>query len=228
MSSNEVKSFSVTKESLVSGGKRKTRKAGRKGQEGGNAPVISISDNGAVRGVSSDGMNVRGVSSDGMNVRAFSPDSVASTASSTKVDTWLRIPNSSPQIAPQPSYVPQQLQKQISGGNNSDKHIKVELKKGGVAHKKVHLNPKKHAQAPISMPKKDKYRKTRKVTLGLVSMKRRVTRAKKMRDKVKDMPLDELKAQLIKKGLIKPSSKAPESVLRQIALDAQIVAGKAL
>jgi hypothetical protein len=42
------------------------------------------------------------------------------------------------------------------------------------------------------------------------------------------MPLAELKAQLIKRGLIKESSKAPESVIRQIAADAQIVVGSAL
>jgi hypothetical protein len=55
-----------------------------------------------------------------------------------------------------------------------------------------------------------------------------MTRAKKMHKKVKETPLDELKKQLIAKKLIKPTSKAPESVLRQIAADAQIVAGKAL
>jgi hypothetical protein len=215
--SNEIKSFSVTKESLVTGGgKRKTRKAtAKKEQEGGGAIEA-----------------IRGVTPNTMAVRGFDSPSVASTAASTKVDSWLRIPNMSPQVTPQPSFVPR-IQAQ-AGGNNTpvtnttDKQIKVELKKGGATQKKVHLNPKKHAAAPIHMQKKDKYRKTRKVTLGLVSMKRRVTRAKKMRDKVKDMPIDELKAQLIKKGLIKPSSKAPESVLRQIALDAQIVAGKAL
>ena len=55
-----------------------------------------------------------------------------------------------------------------------------------------------------------------------------MTRAKKLRDKVKDIPIDKLKEELIKKKLIKPTSKAPESVLRQIATDAHIVAGKAL
>ena len=68
----------------------------------------------------------------------------------------------------------------------------------------------------------------RKVTLGVSSLHKRLTRAKKMREKVKEVPINELKEQLVKKGLIKSSSKAPESVLRQIALDSQIVAGKAL
>jgi hypothetical protein len=55
-----------------------------------------------------------------------------------------------------------------------------------------------------------------------------MTRAKKMQKTVKEMPLDKLKEELIKKKLIKLTSKAPESVLRQIAADAQIVEGKAL
>jgi hypothetical protein len=49
-----------------------------------------------------------------------------------------------------------------------------------------------------------------------------------MHKKVKEMPLDKLKEELLKKKLIKSTSKAPESVLRQIATDAQIVEGKAL
>ena len=37
-----------------------------------------------------------------------------------------------------------------------------------------------------------------------------------------------LKEKLIKNGLIKSTSKAPDSVLRQIASDAEVVAKKAL
>jgi len=39
------------------------------------------------------------------------------------------------------------------------------------------------------------------------------------------MPLDKLRAHLIAKQLIKPTSKAPESILRQIAADTQIMNG---
>ena len=42
------------------------------------------------------------------------------------------------------------------------------------------------------------------------------------------MPLDKLREHLIQKKLIKATSKAPESILRQIAADSQIVAGKSL
>jgi hypothetical protein len=107
-----------------------------------------------------------------------------------------------------------------------DKKIKVELKKKQ-ATKKVQLHPKKEEKTPV--PKKTETRKkNRKILLGVSSLHKRMTRAKKMQTTVKEMPLDKLKEELVKKKLIKVTSKAPESVLRQIAVDAQIVEGKAL
>jgi len=113
----------------------------------------------------------------------------------------------------------------IGGAQHDVRQIKVELKKKQDA-KKVQLHPKK---ADGGAAKKGaKTRKARKVMLGVSSLHKRMTRAKKMHKKAAEMPLDKLKEELIKKKLIKPTSKAPESVLRQIAADAQIVAGKAL
>jgi hypothetical protein len=103
--------------------------------------------------------------------------------------------------------------------------IRVELRKKPLT-KKVQLHPKK-ADAP-KVAKKPQTKKNRKVLLGMSSLHRRVTRAKKVHTKMKDMPLDKLKALLITKKLIKPASKAPESVLRQIAADAHIVEKNAL
>ena len=48
-------------------------------------------------------------------------------------------------------------------------------------------------------------------------------RAKKMQHTVKAMPIDKLREQLINAKLIKKTSKAPESILRQIAEDSQLV-----
>jgi hypothetical protein len=117
---------------------------------------------------------------------------------------------------------------QVSGGavaQDSDKKIHVELRKSATP-KKVHLNPKKIHKP--SEHQTNKTKKVRKITLGLSSMHKRVTRAKKIRDHVKEMPIDELRKELIKRGLIKETSKAPESILRQIASDAQIVGGNGL
>ena len=109
-----------------------------------------------------------------------------------------------------------------AGYKGSDyKHVKVELKKKPTTHK-VKLQPKKDAQ------KKLKSKKTRKFTIGISALHKRVTRAKKVQKKVKEMPLAALKELLISKKLIKSTSVAPESVLRQIAADSQIMSKSAL
>ena len=122
---------------------------------------------------------------------------------------------------------PEPVQPMIQDGGD-DKKIKVELKKKQ-ATKKVQLHPKKDEPQKVPVAKKTETRKkNRRVLLGVSSLHKRMTRAKKMQKTVKEMPLDKLKEELLKKKLIKPTSKAPESVLRQIATDAQIVEGKAL
>ena len=100
--------------------------------------------------------------------------------------------------------------------------IKVELK-NKTHRKNVVLQPKREKKEGVK-----KNRKSRKITFGLSSFHKRLTRAKKANKKIKEMPLDQLKKYLIEKKLIKPTSKAPESILRQIAGDMQIVDQKAL
>ena len=107
------------------------------------------------------------------------------------------------------------------------KIIKVELKKRATA-KRVHLQPKRGDAVTQKKAIGGPSKKARKATLSITSLHKRMKRAKKMTRKVKEMPLSQLREHLIQKKLIKPTSKAPESVLRQIAADAQIVAGKAL
>ena len=160
-----------------------------------------------------------------------SSSSIATSAASPNSQTWLKpITNPMPpQIQPVPSYTPPvsapivpKVETVQQGG--ATKHIRVELKKKSDS-KKVHLNPKKpekHAS------KKHQTKKARKITLGVVSLHKRITHAKKLHKKVKEMPIEVLKEKLIKSGLIKASSKAPENVLRQIAADAAVVKNKAL
>jgi len=103
------------------------------------------------------------------------------------------------------------------GSHEQEKNVKVELKKKTEA-KSVHLRPKSDA------PKKVQTKRRSKLMLGISSLRKRITRAKHIHRNVKNMPLDKLKEELIKKNLIRPTSKAPESVLRQIARDSQMVA----
>jgi len=158
-----------------------------------------------------------------------SSSSVAHAAASPNSNTWLKpITNPAPpQIQTVPSRMPHisaaaPLQTVQQGG--ATKHIRVELKKK-IAAKKVLLNPKKPEK---HVSKKHQTKKARKITLGVVSLHKRITHAKKLHKKVKDMPIDVLKEKLIKAGLIKSTSKAPENILRQIAADAAVVKNKAL
>jgi hypothetical protein len=105
------------------------------------------------------------------------------------------------------------------------KPIKVELKKKHLSNK-VTLNPKKQDAAAVKQPAQTK--KARKFVLGISSMHKRVTRAKKIQHKLDKMPLEELRKQLIASKLIKATSKAPEAILRQIAKDSQLVGKKIL
>jgi len=120
-----------------------------------------------------------------------------------------------------PSLTFEQNQSQQGG----TKHIKVELKKKHLS-KKVTLNPKKQEATSVKQPAHTK--KSRKFILGISSMHKRVTRAKKIQHKLDKMPLEELRKQLIASKLIKATSKAPEAILRQIAKDSQLVGKKIL
>ena len=114
-------------------------------------------------------------------------------------------------------------QQQQQGGR------KVELTKPLAQHRKVLLNPKKYKIAgETHQHPRTKTRKVRKITLGMKTMQKRLTRAKKIHTDVKEIPLADLRKELIKRKLIRETSKAPESILRQIAADSQIVAGKGL
>jgi len=106
---------------------------------------------------------------------------------------------------------------------------------GGKVEKKVVLQSK--SKTVQLVPKKGEHtashakpttRKTRRITLGLQALKKRQTRAHKIQADVKEMPIAKVREHLVTKKLIKATSKAPEKVLRQIAIDAQIVAGKGL
>jgi len=162
-----------------------------------------------------------------------STSSIALSAASPNSNTWLKpITNPAPpHIHPVPSYTPNisnisALKADTVQQGGATKHIRVELKKKSDT-KKVHLNPKK-PEVLKHTSKKHQTKKSRKITLGVVSLHKRITHAKKLHKKVKEMPIEILKEKLIKGGLIKASSKAPENVLRQIAADAAVVKNKAL
>jgi len=210
----DVKSFLITGGAaasytgLAQKPKQKGKRATAKKQEGG-APVIHV------QGVESQSTQVAGSPQPSTWLNLTKVGS-APTTPSTTTTTPSTITTTPSTITTTPSSTPLQ-----QGGT---RQIKVELKKKMTA-KKVHLQPKK---ADSSSSKKHLTRKIRKVSIGISSLHKRITRAKKVHTTIKAMPLDKLREHLIQKKLIKATSKAPESILRQIAADSQIVAGKSL
>jgi hypothetical protein len=220
MEKNEIKSINITGGAVADytgGSKKEKRSRTKKNQQGGSEITKDITSN-------------------GLSVQSNpSTQSYAASAASPNPNTWLKYPVNSPvppTIQPQIRNIsvstppPQALNPPSQTGGNT-KQIRVELKKK-TATKKVHLQPKKVEAPKTTSLKKHQTKKSRKVTLGVSSLHKRMIRAKKMTKKAKDMPIEKLKEHLIKHKLIKHTSKAPESVLRQIAADSQIVAGKAL
>jgi len=212
----DIKSIQLTgmAAEALTGQKPKKRASTRKKQDGGEM----------LRGVSENGMMVKGVDNAGVaNAGSPNPSSWLSYASTTK----LTPPPTQPIVnqAPTPPSLSAAPTPQYKAQGGETKNIKVELKKSTTA-KKVKLQPKKSESKPAL--KKSQTKKSRKITLGVASLHKRMTRAKKVHHKVKAMPIDKLKKLLIEKKLIKPNSKAPESILRQIAADSQIVEGKSL
>jgi len=204
---SEVKSFLITGGAaasytgLAQKPKQKGRRATAKKQEGG-APVIHV------QGVESQSTQVAG---------------------STNPSTWLHLTKVgsapiTPSTATPSTAITTITTTTTPLQQGGTRQIKVELKKKTTANK-VHLQPKK---ADSSSSKKHLTRKIRKVSIGISSLHKRITRAKKVHTTIKAMPLDKLREHLIQKKLIKATSKAPESILRQIAADSQIVAGKSL
>lgn len=200
---SDIKSVTISGEAAKSMGGAVRRRASRKKTQGG----------GEVEGIESSLAARSAPISQVIKVETTSQVTQQPQQVPSQVQQPHQVP---PQAPPQAPQTPQTQQ----GGR-----IRVELKKKPLT-KKVQLHPKK-ADAP-KVAKKPQTKKNRKVLLGMSSLHRRVTRAKKVHTKMKDMPLDKLKALLITKKLIKPASKAPESVLRQIAADAHIVEKNAL
>ena len=203
---SDIKSVTISGEAAKSMGGAVRRRASRKKTQGG----------GEVEGIES---SLAARSAPISQVIKVEPTSQV-TQQPQQVPSQVQQPQQVPPQAQQPPQAPPQAPQTQQGGR-----IRVELKKKPLT-KKVQLHPKK-ADVP-KVAKKPQTKKNRKVLLGMSSLHRRVTRAKKVHTKMKDMPLDKLKALLITKKLIKPASKAPESVLRQIAADAHIVEKNAL
>jgi hypothetical protein len=92
--------------------------------------------------------------------------------------------------------------------------------------------PKKSGPLPVlvkKLPVKSKTLKVaRRIRVSVGGLNKRVNRAKTIKKESEKMPIDSLKNELVASGLVKAESKAPESILRQIYSDFQVLKQKAL
>ena len=97
----------------------------------------------------------------------------------------------------------------------------------GGAKTKVVLEPPKKTAAKL-VASKSKTRKAKKIRVSLTGLGKRITRHKKIQKEARSHSIEEIKKTLVAAKLIKPESKAPESILRQIYADYQTLKNKAL
>lgn len=228
MADPSIKTFTFSKDAMAGGKIKRARNTRKNNQDGGeySLPTDTSPNIMKIGGIDNSSLATRSAPINSPSNSIIPPTYDIKPVPSTIINVQTQVPLQNTPSSHQQSQPQAQTQNGGSDSSSTSKSIKVELRKHHT-HKKVHLNPKT-SEEPKHIHKKEKTRKARKVTLGVKTLHKRMTRAKKLRDKVKDMPLDKLKEELIKKKLIKSTSKAPESVIRQIAIDAQIVAGKAL
>jgi hypothetical protein len=93
---------------------------------------------------------------------------------------------------------------------------------------RVLLTKKNHGSAPLVATAGTAAKRHRKVTLGLQHLKRRVTKARRLNKLTRQIPIEQIKKELVVAKIIKEDSKAPEAVLRQMYADAKIISTKSL
>lgn len=105
---------------------------------------------------------------------------------------------------------------------------------GGSSIVKVVLQPKKKQTkvllaAPKVVGQANKTRRAaRKIRMSTVGLGKKMTRAKTIRQDATKLSLEAIKKDLVKAGLVKADSKAPEEILRQIYSDYMMLKKRAL
>jgi hypothetical protein len=83
------------------------------------------------------------------------------------------------------------------------------------------------APKPVEPPPAKK-KTMKKVKMSMKNLTRRLKKANKIRKTATAKSIDEIKKDLIKMELVKPATKAPEDVLRQIYSDVEVMKKRAL
>ncbi len=212
MSDPEFREFRVSADSMRrTGGAKRTRKNQQASQAGGAAPAYS--EAGApvsTIGVVADGMKdaaTHGGSAYAQTAQGVTPMTASGTLTSQIIPPI--------KMAQDPVGAPASValaQTPMAGGS------KVELRgaKTRVALRGPRAHRKNGAPATVGGAKT---LKSRKIGLAVKSMSKKLKKAHKTAKKVASMSIDSVKAALVKAGVLKGGSKAPEVMLRKMYKD---------
>ena len=114
----------------------------------------------------------------------------------------------------------------LAGGKAAATPVKVVLGALKKQNKVVLAAAAKKPVTPAAATRKNKV--ARKVRVSMVSLSRKIGKAKDIRTKASGDKIEEVKKALEKAGLIKPESKAPETMLRQMYADFMMLKKRAL
>jgi plasmid stability protein len=84
------------------------------------------------------------------------------------------------------------------------------------------------AKPKLGEPKTRKVSKTKKVRVTISNLGKKINKAKEIRKAASDTSIEGIKKELQKAALIKPESKAPDAMLRQLYADFMMLKGRAL
>jgi hypothetical protein len=147
----------------------------------------------------------------------------------TKVDTQqntIKGGNSASEQQQQKSNIPPGPELPVTTGGSATKVVLKSKNRTAKVLLKKKLGGATNTTMDVTTSGSTKTGGKRKVILK--SITRRVKKTRHAIKHAKDLPLEKLKKVLIEKKLIKPTSKAPESILRQIYADSLIVGKKML
>ena len=112
-------------------------------------------------------------------------------------------------------------------GGKPKKTIKVVLEKKEKPKEKVVLAPAKEKASPVKARAKT-HKAPRRIRVSLDALSNRMNRAKTIKKESQSTSIETIKKALVKAGLIKVESKAPEKILRQMYSDFEQLKQKAL
>ena len=127
-----------------------------------------------------------------------------------------------PAPAPAPALAPPEQE-----GGKMKKMIKVILEKKEKPKEKVILAPAKEKVSPVKNRSKT-HKAPRRIRVSLDTLSNRMNRAKTIKKESQSTSIETIKKALVKTGLIKIDSKAPEKILRQMYSDFEQLKQKAL